>query len=59
MSSDLREVIEHGDVIVVGNKDDAFAAALEQFAAGRLIIDLARLGIASLPDGARYDGICW
>ena len=59
MRGSAREVIEHGDVVVVGNATGEIRALGEQAFAGKTIIDLARL-FGSKPVAAdRYDGICW
>lgn len=54
-----REVIEFGDVVVVGNATGEIRALGEASFAGKTVVDLARL-FSRQPAGAvAYDGICW
>jgi GDP-mannose 6-dehydrogenase len=59
MRGSAREVIEHGDVVVVGNATGEIRALGEQRFAGKQIVDLARLFSRKPVDAVRYDGICW
>jgi len=58
LSTDLEEVINFAEVIVVGHRTKEFASALAGHAGDRVIIDLARI-FDQLPDGPRYQGINW
>jgi len=53
------EIVEHGDVLVVGNKGGMHAAILEKRRPDSHVVDLVRLyhEIESLPE--TYHGICW
>ncbi len=54
------EVIEHSDVIVVGNGSPEFAEALKRTRPGQVVIDLFRVkGVAKEEIPADYTGICW
>jgi GDP-mannose 6-dehydrogenase len=58
MRSDIDEVIERSEVIVVGKKDEEYRERLERLDGGRVVIDLVRL----LPNRiarATYSGLCW
>jgi len=59
MCSSLDEVLEESDVIVVGNKSEEYAQALEKVREDQTIIDLVRI----VPDVSHingdYQGICW
>lgn len=58
MVDDLDEVLEHGEVIVIGNNDPEFRGVLERAGEHQTVIDLVR--IAPEPKTrATYDGICW
>ena len=58
LSTDLQEVIEFAEVIVVGHRTKEFAAALEKSAGSRIVLDLARV-FDTLPEGDRYEGLNW
>jgi GDP-mannose 6-dehydrogenase len=55
----IDEVIEKGDVIVVGNNAPEFSEAVTRTRPDQVVIDLVRVtaDTASIP--ARYEGICW
>jgi GDP-mannose 6-dehydrogenase len=60
MSDTMDEVIDLSDVIVIGNRDPAFAGALERVHADQTVIDLVGLRLEGPnDDGPRYEGICW
>ena len=58
MVDDLEAIIDHAEVIVVGNTSPEFQAVFEARRPGQRVIDLVRLGGTSglLPD---YEGIAW
>jgi GDP-mannose 6-dehydrogenase len=58
MRSDLREVINESEVIVIGKRDEEFRAAAEGLGNGRVAIDLVRL-IEPADSREAYQGICW
>ncbi|HET6348992.1 MAG TPA: nucleotide sugar dehydrogenase [Candidatus Krumholzibacteria bacterium] len=58
LSTDLNEVIAFADVIVVGHRTKEFAAALQGKAAGKTVVDLARV-FETPPTGPGYEGITW
>ena len=59
MRGSASEVIEYGDVVVVGNATGEIRALDIQTFSGKQIVDLARL-FGRAPDGVReYEGICW
>jgi hypothetical protein len=59
MRDSAQAVIEHGEVVVVGNATGEIRAMGEARFAGKTVIDLARL-FSRRPDSVvRYDGICW
>ncbi|MNG72452.1 GDP-mannose 6-dehydrogenase [compost metagenome] len=55
LHGDLNEVINEAEVIVLGNNDERFAAALE--ASGKQVIDL--VGFMSGTSDTQRHGICW
>src|ERR1041384_2227527 len=58
MRSDLNEVIEQAEVIIVGKKEDEFRVLAERMTNGRIVIDLVRLFDGRTSDET-YQGICW
>jgi GDP-mannose 6-dehydrogenase len=59
MSSDLKEVIQESDVIVVSKPSPEFQAALTEHAGDKLVYDLARISLNDAAGTVRYEGICW
>jgi len=59
MRGSAREVIAHGDVVVIGNATGEIRALGEGTFTGKTVIDLARLFAAPPAAVVRYDGICW
>src|SRR5436309_3357974 len=58
MRSDLYEVIEQAEVIIIGKKEDEFSALAERLTNGRIVIDLVRLFDVQ-DQRPQYQGICW
>ena len=59
MRGSAREVIEYGDVVVVGNATGEIRALGEESFAGKTVVDLARLFSRQPAAAVAYDGICW
>lgn len=57
--TDLNQVVDHGEILIVANRDDLFADALRRRAGDKVVFDLARQFSPEDPVGARYLGICW
>ena len=57
LNSDLDAVIDHGEVMVVGNRDKAFGEALSRVNGSRPTLDLVGF-MGSVSDG-HTQGICW
>jgi len=58
MNSDLDQVIEHSEVIIIGKKEDEFRVLSEKMNNGPVIVDLVRL--FDVADARKqYQGICW
>lgn len=58
MVDSMQEVIEHADVLVVGNGDPAFRRVPEMMREGQELVDFVRvLDEPSQP--GRYDGVAW
>ncbi len=58
MKSSVEEVLEHAEVVVVGNKAEEFRGVSDRLRPGQTLIDLVRLFDAPPPTG-KYEGICW
>ncbi len=55
---DVDAVVDHADVLVIGNNDDTFGAVAGKLNGRHTVIDLARVDGFDC-SGGRYDGICW
>jgi len=58
LSEDLDEVTSFAEVLVVGHRSDEFIDAVKTKAAGKVVIDLARV-VDTPPAGVEYHGINW
>lgn len=54
---DASEVLDHVDVLILGNKDKSFQAMLESWPEDKFLIDLA--GFMTHPSDSNKQGICW
>ncbi len=57
MDSDLRGVVEHGDVIVIGNNDELFETIIADVPEGKRVVDL--VGFMKTTSNDVLEGICW
>lgn len=53
------EILEHAEVIVVGNGSPEFAGALTRTRPDQVIVDLVRLPVDRAAIAGDYRGICW
>lgn len=58
MVSEMNEVLEFAEVIVIGNGAKEFAGVLEQLRPDQVVVDLVRV-TSGKSEAGRYDGICW
>ena len=58
MRASADEVLEHADVIVVGNKAEEFREVASRLRGDQTLIDLVRL-FDTPPPAGKYEGICW
>ena len=56
---DLRETVDHGEVLVVGNAAEEFASLPKLCRRGQTIVDLVRIPQLAAVDGVEYHGIVW
>lgn len=57
MDSDLRGVVQHGDVLVVGNNDELFETIITEVPEGKRVVDL--VGFMKTSTNGVLEGICW
>jgi GDP-mannose 6-dehydrogenase len=55
----IDEVLDHSDVIVVGNAAPEFADALKRTRPDQVVVDLVRVKTERADIPAQYQGICW
>jgi GDP-mannose 6-dehydrogenase len=58
MRGTIDEVLEHAEVLVIGNRAEEFRRAINGLRPGQLIIDLVRIFDKRASDET-YHGICW
>jgi GDP-mannose 6-dehydrogenase len=51
-------ILDHGQTIVIGNKDPDFSRVPSQLREGQTIVDFVRI-TDSRSENGKYDGICW
>jgi len=59
MNDDLDAVLDHAEVVVIGNADPAFASVPDRLREDQLLVDLVGLAAAAERLGDRYEGIAW
>ncbi|MEO5986119.1 MAG: nucleotide sugar dehydrogenase [Candidatus Limnocylindria bacterium] len=58
MTDEIDEVMDHAEVLIVGNGDPAFGAAIADRRDGQHVIDLVRVGVER-PEDPQYHGVAW
>jgi GDP-mannose 6-dehydrogenase len=58
MANTLGEVIEHAEVLVIGNRSEELKGVVDMIKSGKIIVDLVRISDKRSISGV-YDGICW
>ncbi len=58
MRGTIDEVLNHADVIIIGNNSGEFLGLEQKLISGQVVIDLVRL-FSKTSDGDSYEGICW
>ena len=59
LCEDIQDVIDHSDVIVVGNNAPEFGEALKSTRPEQRIVDLVRVKTDRAAMPGQYQGICW
>ena len=57
MVDNLDEVLEHAEIIVIGNSDAEFKNMLNKINDKQVVIDFVR--VSDLCSNDQYKGICW
>ena len=55
----IEQLVQHSEVIIVGNQSAEFADALTRTTPDQIVIDLVRLPMAGAHVNAEYRGLCW
>ncbi|MDH5447132.1 MAG: UDP-glucose/GDP-mannose dehydrogenase family protein [Gammaproteobacteria bacterium] len=58
MVDDMDTVVNHADVVVIGNGAPEFREIVEKLPEGKQVVDLVRI-IDRVSEEGTYDGICW
>lgn len=58
MEDGIEPVLDHAEVVVIGNRAEEFSGIPERLREGQVLIDLVRI-VEDVPPQAGYDGICW
>jgi GDP-mannose 6-dehydrogenase len=58
MVNGIDAVLQHGETIVIGNKDPEFQGVLDRLHEGQHIVDFVRI-TSHRSENGKYDGICW
>jgi len=58
MVQDLSTILDHGEVLIVGNGSDEFKSVLDHIKPDQVVVDLVRISDAR-SNSDTYDGICW
>jgi len=54
----IADVLDHAEVLVIGNRSDEFKAALTMLRPGQKVLDLVRI-LPQPPATGDYHGLCW
>jgi GDP-mannose 6-dehydrogenase len=58
MVETLDEVLDHAEVLVIGNKSAEFEGIVDRVRPGQVVVDLVRVASSTTQEG-KYYGICW
>jgi GDP-mannose 6-dehydrogenase len=59
MATSVDELVADCDVLVVGNRDEAFREALQSLQSSTMVVDLVRIMDSPPANAKGYYGICW
>ena len=58
MVENIDEILNHSEVIIIGNRSEEFVDIMSSLSEEIYIIDLVRI-TKMIKTKAKYDGICW
>jgi GDP-mannose 6-dehydrogenase len=58
LCTNIADVLNHAEVLVIGNRSDEFKAALTMLRPGQKVLDLVRI-LPQPPATGDYHGLCW
>ena len=58
MRKSIAEVVEHAELLVIGNRSPEFKDALAALRDDQIVLDLVRIS-ETPPDNPNYIGLCW
>jgi len=58
MVDTMNEVLDHAEIIVIGNNSSEFSDVLKNSRPNQVVVDFVRISDQSSQEG-KYDGICW
>jgi GDP-mannose 6-dehydrogenase len=58
MMDSIDAVVQHADIIVIGNSSEEFREVPDSISSNQVVVDLVRIVDNRSVDG-KYDGICW
>ena len=58
MADNIETVLEHAEVVVIGNKEADFVSVPGRMREDQVLVDFVRIG-TSRSEAGKYDGICW
>jgi GDP-mannose 6-dehydrogenase len=59
MVPSIQEILDHAEVIVIGNQNPEFRELVENLQSDHLVIDYVRIVKELEKVKAPYDGLCW
>ncbi len=59
MSESIDDILDHGDLIVIGNNDPTFADVPGRLRREQCVLDLVRLPGSEMAPNGRWEGINW
>jgi GDP-mannose 6-dehydrogenase len=59
MVDSMEEALQHGQTVVIGNKDPEFNKVPEALRADQVLVDFVRVNADRRSEKGKYDGICW
>jgi GDP-mannose 6-dehydrogenase len=59
MVSNLDEVLEYAQTVVIGNKDPEFRSVPDRLRDDQVLVDFVRIAAGRRSQEGKYDGICW